>query len=232
MSNTTDPTATEYCRICDASGTPHVHYAEGSILPDRPMSREERDRLVARVEATKDEVPPDDSTECFCLAVRWPHRHTEDPDHPVVPIRTTPDDRLCGCILKGCPRRHAGDEPTPDAKTERIDRSLDGPVEENERGAKQSSSPYLFRGLPPKALRRVARVLKEGAETYEADPFGDVTVRNWHKIPSDSHLEHLEAHWVAYLDGVGDRAEQLASVATRALFALHMYFVEHPEETP
>src|SRR5688500_2159631 len=73
-----------------------------------------------------------------------------------------------------------------------------GPVEENERGGRQSSSPYFFRGLPPLAIRRIARVLKLGAAGdgtpehpgYEADPFGDVRARNWHKISSDEHLEH------------------------------------------
>lgn len=98
-------------------------------------------------------------------------------------------------------------------------------------GGRQSASPYLFRGLPPKALKRVARILKEGAAKYEADPFGDVTKRNWHKITSDSHLEHMLAHVVLLLEG-DESEDHRGHIATRALFYLHQWLVEHPEETP
>lgn len=108
---------------------------------------------------------------------------------------------------------------------------MTGRIVTNERGGKQSASPYFLRGLPPLALLRIGRVLKEGAEEYEADPFGDVTRRNWHRISSDEHLEHLMAHVVAYLHG--DITEDHAGhIATRSLFFLRQYLVERPEQQP
>jgi len=79
-------------------------------------------------------------------------------------------------------------------------------------------------------------VLKEGAggtpekAGYEADPFGNIRVRNWHKITSDEHLEHLLAHAVAYLEAPSPT--HASHLATRALFFLHQYVTEHPEEIP
>lgn len=100
----------------------------------------------------------------------------------------------------------------------------------NGRGGRQSDSPYFLRGLPPLALMRVARILKTGAVTYELDPFGDLTRRNWHLISSDEHLEHLMAHIVAYL--LGDATEDHPGhIATRALFFLHQFIAER-ETTP
>lgn len=97
---------------------------------------------------------------------------------------------------------------------------------ENEQGGKQSGSPHFFRGLPTKALMRVARVLKHGAEEYESDPFGDVSVRNWHKISSREHLEHLLAHIIMEIDG-NTSEDHPGHIATRALFYLHMHILEH-----
>lgn len=117
-----------------------------------------------------------------------------------------------------------------------VDGTIDGPfgpvdtytigkVVENSQGGKQSASPHFFRGLPVKALMWIARVLKYGAETYEPDPFGDVSTRNWHKITSDEHLEHLIEHVVKYLDG--DQTEDhIGHIGTRALFFVHMADVE------
>lgn len=95
----------------------------------------------------------------------------------------------------------------------------------NERGGKQSASEYFLRGLPPLAILRVGRILKQGAETYEDDPFGDISVRNWHRITSDEHLEHLLEHVVKFLSG--DQSEDHAGhIATRALFFLHQHVNE------
>lgn len=95
----------------------------------------------------------------------------------------------------------------------------------NERGGRQSALGVFLRGLPPKALMRIGRVLKEGAEKYESDPFGDITDRNWHKISADEHLEHLLVHVVKHLDG--DTSEDhVGHISTRALFFVHMTEVE------
>lgn len=95
----------------------------------------------------------------------------------------------------------------------------------NERGGKQSASDHFLRGLPPRAILRVARILKRGAETYEADPFGNVLERNWHKVSANEHLEHLLKHIILELDG--DTSEDHPGhIATRALFYLHQHLVE------
>lgn len=102
---------------------------------------------------------------------------------------------------------------------------FDGPVVENATGGKQSDSPFLLRGLPTRALFAVARILKVGAVKYEPDPFGDMTRRNWHKISSDEHLEHVLMHALAYVQG--DRtAEHAEHMTTRALFFMHQLEVE------
>lgn len=101
-------------------------------------------------------------------------------------------------------------------------------IETNERGGKQAGSPYFLRGLPPQAILRIGRILKTGAATYEADPFGNVLTRNWHKITAEEHLEHLLTH--ATLHVAGDRQEDHAShLATRALFFLHQWLIENGE---
>lgn len=118
--------------------------------------------------------------------------------------------------------------PTCEAFVEPLDQ---GAIEVTAQGGKHSASPYFLRGLPPRAILRVARILRDGALKYEADPFGDVSKRNWLLISSDAHLEHLMTHAVQYL--AGDDAEDHAShIATRALFFLHQYLAEHPEFVP
>lgn len=101
----------------------------------------------------------------------------------------------------------------------------------NERGGRQAGSPYFLRGLPPRAILRVARVLHDGALKYEPDPFGDLSKRNWLLISSDEHLEHLLTHAVQYLAG-DDSEDHAGHIATRALFFLHQRLAEHPEWTP
>lgn len=106
--------------------------------------------------------------------------------------------------------------------------ALNGIVTTNATGGKQSDSPYFFRGLPPLAILRIARILKEGAETYEADPFGDVTARNWHRITSNEHLEHVLMHAVAILTG-DESADHAGHLTTRAMFFLHQRLTERGE---
>lgn len=95
----------------------------------------------------------------------------------------------------------------------------------NKQGGKQSDSPYFFRGLPPLALEAIAKLLKEGAQKYEADPFGDISKRNWHNISSKEHLEHVLNHIIQFLK---DDTFELhhVNLACRALFFLEMYIRE------
>lgn len=106
--------------------------------------------------------------------------------------------------------------------------TLNGPVTTNATGGKQSDSPYFLRGLPPKAALRIARILKEGAQRYEADPFGDISDRNWHHISSDEHLEHVLMHAVAILAG-DESTDHAGHLATRAMFFLHQRLAERGE---
>lgn len=106
--------------------------------------------------------------------------------------------------------------------------SKDASIEVGENGARQSQSPYFVRGLPPLALLAAARVFKEGAASHEEDPFGDVTVRNWHKITSDDNFEHALTHMIAYLQGdTGD--QHLEHALARLMMAVHMKYVENGE---
>ena len=104
----------------------------------------------------------------------------------------------------------------------------EAPIVEDENGARQSQSPYFMRGLPPLALLAAARVFKDGAAGHEDDPFGDVTVRNWHKISSDDNFEHALTHMIAYLQGdTGDM--HLEHALARLMMAVHMKYVEIKE---
>ncbi len=114
--------------------------------------------------------------------------------------------------------------------TDALTDALNGAVETNANGGRQSSSPYFLRGLPPLALLRVGRVLRDGAAKYENDPYGDVSRRNWHRIAADDHLEHVLLHAVAYLSG-DTSTDHAGHLATRALFFLHQY-IQEQDETP
>lgn len=92
--------------------------------------------------------------------------------------------------------------------------SPEAPVVENEKGGKQSASPYAFELLPPSALLAAAEVARQGADKY-GETIGD---RNYTKIPYESHLNHAIAHVYAYL--AGDRSdEHLAHAIVRLMFA-------------
>lgn len=100
----------------------------------------------------------------------------------------------------------------------------DAPVHVNANGGRQSDSPYFFRALPPLALAAVARLMKEAAAKYDADtpggPYQNVLDRNWHKIDTWEHLEHVWHHLVA--ETAGDTSDDhLTHLACRALMALH-----------
>lgn len=96
----------------------------------------------------------------------------------------------------------------------------DAPVEINEKGGKQSSSPYRSDLLPPLALLEVAKVTKHGVKYGEW---------NWHKIPSKDHLNHALTHIFAFQAGdtsEGETIEHARHAATRILFWLEMLVKE------
>ena len=100
----------------------------------------------------------------------------------------------------------------------------DAPVVTNEKGGKQSASPYAFELLPPYALFEAAKVARHGADKY-GETFGD---RNYTKIDSKSHLNHALQHIYAYL--AGDTSDDhLAHALVRMLFAVDM---DHREKMP
>jgi len=95
--------------------------------------------------------------------------------------------------------------------------SPDAPVVTNEKGGKQSASPYAFELLPPYAMFKAAEVARHGADKY-GEKFGD---RNYIKIDSKSHLNHALQHIYAYLSGdVSD--DHLAHALVRLMFAVDM----------
>lgn len=90
----------------------------------------------------------------------------------------------------------------------------DAPVVENEKGGKQSDTPYGFHMLPPSALFDAAKVAK-----YGADKYGETRLnRNYVKIHSDEHLNHALQHIYAWF--AGDRQDDhLGHAIVRLMFA-------------
>ncbi len=93
----------------------------------------------------------------------------------------------------------------------------DMPTETNERGGRQSATPYAFHLLPPNAIFAAAEVAKYGAEKY-----GETQLdRNYKKIPAEEHVNHAVQHLYAYLAGdTGD--DHLAHAILRAMFAFEV----------
>lgn len=87
----------------------------------------------------------------------------------------------------------------------------DAPTVVNERGAKQSASPYRCDLLPARAALAVAAVLRHGADKY-----GD---NNWRGIPVADHLNHALTHLFAHLAG-DEQDDHLEHAACRLLMAL------------
>lgn len=91
----------------------------------------------------------------------------------------------------------------------------DAPTIINEKGARQSSSPYRFDLLPPLALAHIASVMKIGAEKYGANSYIDIN--------PDDHLNHALQHIFAYCAGdiqEGDVIEHAKHAACRIMFWL------------
>jgi hypothetical protein len=90
----------------------------------------------------------------------------------------------------------------------------DAPIVVNERGAKQSHSPYRVDLSPPLATLHIAEVLGAGARKYGR--------WNWLGIPLHDQLNHALVHAFAYL--AGDRSDDhIGHFACRAMMALEVY---------
>lgn len=94
----------------------------------------------------------------------------------------------------------------------------DAPTVTNDKGGKQSASPYRVDLLPPKALLAVAEVVAIGAKKYAKN--------NWKLISIDDHLSHAGQHLLAYLAG-DESDDHMGHFACRALFALEMHREGH-----
>lgn len=88
--------------------------------------------------------------------------------------------------------------------------SADEPTTVNERGGKQSATPYRFDLFPPHAMFDVAGVLGEGALKYGG--------WNWERISTEDNLNHALQHIYAYLAG-DESDEHLSHAICRCLFA-------------
>ncbi len=87
----------------------------------------------------------------------------------------------------------------------------DAPVVVAENGAKQSLVEGMFNEIPPLAMFELAKVMEHGAKKY-----GE---KNWHGIPTESHVNHLLMHVFAWL--AGDRQEKhLTHALARAAMAV------------
>lgn len=101
-------------------------------------------------------------------------------------------------------------------------------MEVNDQGGRQSGTPYCAVALPPLALLRIARVMKQGAIDHEDDPFGNMQERNWHKITAQSNFDHALIHAILFM--LGDTSEDHAGhFATRATMFLHQHLKETGE---
>ena len=86
----------------------------------------------------------------------------------------------------------------------------DAPPTVNERGGKQSYSPYRFDLLDPKAMLRLAAIAGRGAAKYGVD--------NWRKLDINDNINHALVHLYAYLAG-DKQDDHLAHALCRVLFA-------------
>jgi len=90
----------------------------------------------------------------------------------------------------------------------------DAPTVVNDKGGKQSHSPYRFDLIDPDALFEIAKVLGEGSNKYGEN--------NWLLIDIKSNLNHSLQHIYAYL--AEDKSDDhLAHAACRIIFALALH---------
>ena len=79
-----------------------------------------------------------------------------------------------------------------------MDKKIDGvgpgvEIQTNEKGGKQSNSPYGFHLMDPEASFVLAKVLAYGAKIYARD--------NWRLIDVEDHLNHALQHIFAWMAG-------------------------------
>jgi hypothetical protein len=86
----------------------------------------------------------------------------------------------------------------------------DAEIEINTNGGKQSKLSASFVLLDAKAMFRLGKILKEGAQKYERD--------NWRKIDTESHIDHALNHIFAYLAG-DKQDDHLGHAFCRLMFA-------------
>jgi hypothetical protein len=87
----------------------------------------------------------------------------------------------------------------------------DAPTCVNEKGGKQSSSPFRCDLLPPLASLHLGKILK-----YGADKYGD---KNWQLISVEDNLNHALVHILSYLAG-DKQDDHVGHAACRLMFAL------------
>jgi len=88
----------------------------------------------------------------------------------------------------------------------------DVPVEENERGGKQSKSPYRFDLMDGYAMFRLAKVLADGEKRYP-------TPDNWRHIDEEDHVNHALQHLFGWLSG-DTQDDHLGHAFCRLMFAI------------
>ena len=98
----------------------------------------------------------------------------------------------------------------------------DAPIVTNDRGGKQSDTPYAFHFLPPNAVFAAAEVARYGAEKYGET----LRSRNDKRIPAVDHVNHAIQHLFAYLAG-DESDDHLSHAILRAMFA---YEVNHEQD--
>ncbi|MEA4884267.1 MAG: dATP/dGTP diphosphohydrolase domain-containing protein [Clostridia bacterium] len=86
----------------------------------------------------------------------------------------------------------------------------DAPPTVNEKGGKQSYSPYRFDLLDAKAMLRLAEIAGRGAAKYGAD--------NWRKLDINDNINHALVHLYAHLAG-DKQDDHLVHALCRVLFA-------------
>lgn len=93
----------------------------------------------------------------------------------------------------------------------------DTPTVTNERGAKQSDSPYRLDLFPPEVMFNVGQILDRGAKKYGDD--------NWRGLSVETNINHALAHLYAYLGG-DKQDNHLGNAVCRTMFALAISLVE------
>ena len=87
----------------------------------------------------------------------------------------------------------------------------EAPTVTNDRGGRQSDSPYRTDLLQAHAVLHLAKIMKYGADKYGEN--------NWHAISEREHLNHALTHLLALLAGDA-QDDHLGHAAWRVMAAL------------